>query len=78
MNSTQDVKKPGNLGAKDIDGRSARPRQNEKTTVPAPPDPVTIALKRIHDDVVDEPLPDDFLALLGEIDAKIAADEGRQ
>jgi Anti-sigma factor NepR len=36
-------------------------------------DPIAAALKRMHDAVVDEELPDDFLKLLDEIDSKIAA-----
>jgi Anti-sigma factor NepR len=39
-------------------------------------DPIAAALKKIHDSVADEPLPDDFLDLLEQIDRKIsAADE---
>lgn len=34
-------------------------------------DPVGAALRRLHDEVVAEPLPDDFLRLLGEIEHKI-------
>jgi Anti-sigma factor NepR len=36
-------------------------------------DPIAAALKQMHDAVADEALPDDFLKLLDEIDAKIAA-----
>ena len=36
-------------------------------------DPIAAALKQMHDSVASEELPDDFLRLLGEIDAKIAA-----
>ena len=36
-------------------------------------DPIAAALKQMHDAVASEKLPDDFLRLLGEIDAKIAA-----
>ena len=36
-------------------------------------DPIAAALKQMHDAVASEELPDDFLRLLGEIDAKIAA-----
>lgn len=34
-------------------------------------DPITDALKRIHDDVLDEPMPDSFLTLVAQIEAKI-------
>ncbi len=36
-------------------------------------DPITAALKQMHDAVANEDLPDDFLRLLDEIDTKIAA-----
>lgn len=35
-------------------------------------DPITAALKQMHDAVASEELPDDFLKLLDEIDSKIA------
>ena len=34
-------------------------------------DPIATALRRLHDDVVAEPVPDEFLRLLSEIDRKI-------
>ena len=34
-------------------------------------DPVRAALRRLHDEVVAEPLPDDFLRLLSEIEQKL-------
>lgn len=36
-------------------------------------DPVSAALKQMHEAVASEPLPDDFMRILDEIDAKIAA-----
>lgn len=36
-------------------------------------DPITAALKQMHEAVASEELPDDFLRILDEIDAKIAA-----
>lgn len=33
-------------------------------------DPIAAALKRLHEDVVSEPIPDDFLRLLANIDDK--------
>ena len=36
-------------------------------------DPIGAALRQMHDSVTSEELPDDFLRLLGEIDARIAA-----
>ncbi len=41
-------------------------------------DPVGSALRRLHDDVVAEPLPEDFLRLLGEIERKIAGQTGEE
>jgi hypothetical protein len=38
-------------------------------------DPIGAALRKIHDAVLDEPLPDDFLDLLDQIDKKISASE---
>lgn len=35
-------------------------------------DPITKALKRIHDEVLEEPVPDAFLDLVAQIEAKIA------
>ncbi|MEO5598825.1 MAG: NepR family anti-sigma factor [Novosphingobium sp.] len=39
----------------------------------APFDSVSAALRSMHDSVTAEPVPDDFLRILDEIDAKIAA-----
>jgi Anti-sigma factor NepR len=36
-------------------------------------DPVAAALRQLHESVAQETLPDDFLRILEEIDAKIAA-----
>lgn len=41
-------------------------------------DPIGTALRRLHDDVVAEPLPDEFLRLLGEIDRKITRQTGEE
>jgi Anti-sigma factor NepR len=41
-------------------------------------DPIGAALKRMHDAIVKEPVPDDFLALLDDIDSKIAARKSTQ
>jgi hypothetical protein len=41
-------------------------------------DPITAALKQMHDVVASEALPDDFLRLLEEIDTKIAAKKAGQ
>lgn len=41
-------------------------------------DPITAALKQMHDVVANEALPDDFLKLLEEIDTKIAAQKAGQ
>jgi Anti-sigma factor NepR len=39
-------------------------------------DPISLALKRLHETVVAEDVPDDFLNLLAEIDRKLES-EGR-
>jgi hypothetical protein len=36
-------------------------------------DPIANALKQLHDSVAAEPVPEDFLRILDQIDAKIAA-----
>lgn len=41
-------------------------------------DPISHALKRLHDEVASEPLPDEFLQLLSEIDRKIGLEESRR
>jgi Anti-sigma factor NepR len=41
-------------------------------------DPLSTALKKLHDSVVDEPLPDEFMDLLDQIDRKIAAKEAQK
>lgn len=41
-------------------------------------DPIAAALKQMHQAVVSEDLPDDFLRILEEIDTKIAADKSMQ
>lgn len=41
-------------------------------------DPIAMALRRLHDDVVSEPVPDDFMKLLSEIDRKIGSDKDGQ
>jgi hypothetical protein len=39
-------------------------------------DPVTEALKRLHDSVAEEPVPDSFMELMAQIEAKIDRDRG--
>ncbi|GEM_PF-3017095 len=48
-------------------------RRDEKTAGAArlPDDPVGAALRRLHDEVVAEPIPDEFLKLLAEIEQRI-------
>lgn len=42
--------------------------------IPAPEfNHLTVALRQMHDDVANEPIPDDFLDLLDRIDAKMSA-----
>lgn len=41
-------------------------------------DPVSAALKQMHVAVTSEPVPDDFMRILDEIDAKIAAAKSLQ
>ncbi len=58
------------------------------TALPTPPDetlnnlgedPIVLGLKQLYDAVLSEPVPDDFLGLLLQIDARlteVAADQG--
>lgn len=39
-------------------------------------DPISAALKQLHQVVASEPVPDNFMRILDEIDAKIAARRG--
>lgn len=41
-------------------------------------DPIASALRQMHNTVVAEPVPEDFLAILSQIDAKIAASKHSQ
>ena len=54
-------------------GKQAKPLRAHMTLND---DPVGTALRRLHDDVIAEPLPDDFLRLLGDIERKIAGQTG--
>jgi hypothetical protein len=40
-------------------------------------DPVAAALKQMHETVASEPVPDEFMRILDEIDSKIAAAKAR-
>lgn len=49
------------------------PKGRKMTQIETAFDPVAAALKQMHEAVASEALPDDFLRILEEIDAKIAA-----
>jgi Anti-sigma factor NepR len=53
--------------------RPERPKGMKMHTLEPAFDPVAAALKQLHQSVADEPVPDDFLRILDDIDAKIAA-----
>ena len=57
-------------------GAARKPSDPSRTPMMPGDDPVGAALRRLHDDVVAEPLPDDFLRLLGELERKIAGQTG--
>ncbi len=48
-----------------------RDLKSVKEKVIAGDDPIGKALRRLHDDVVAEPIPEEFLRLLGEIERKL-------
>jgi hypothetical protein len=53
-----------------------KPKRSKDSTMHAVEtrfDPVAAALKQLHDTVAAEPVPEDFLRILDQIDAKIAA-----
>lgn len=55
---------------------SRKPRKPSRlSSVTAEADPIGEALRRLHDEVAAEPLPDEFLQLLEDIDKKIAEGE---
>lgn len=43
---------------------------------PSSSDPIGTALRRLHDEIANEPLPSDFLKLIAEIDKKIEEGKG--
>ncbi len=50
---------------------SERDLKSVKEAVIAVDDPIGKALRRLHDEVVAEPIPEEFLRLLGEIERKL-------
>ncbi len=49
--------------------------QNEMPIMPTADlidDPIVLGLKRLYDSVLEEAVPDDFMDLLGQIDAELA------
>lgn len=50
-----------------------RPKDPQMNAVDTRFDPVAAALRQLHDTVASEPVPQDFLRILDQIDAKIAA-----
>ena len=54
--------------------KSAKPLRNQAMNT-SKSDPIAAALRQLHDDVVSEPLPDDFMRLLSEIDQKIGQEK---
>jgi Anti-sigma factor NepR len=56
-------------------GRRDVTAQNETPTLPTADlidDPIVLGLKRLYDSVLEEAVPDDFMDLLGQIDAELA------
>ena len=59
-------------------GTAGKPLKSSRVQMTLGDDPVGTALRRLHDDVIAEPLPDDFLRLLGDIERKIAGQTGAE
>lgn len=52
------------------DDRKNRPDRGDRFNDSTLPDKIGSNLKQIYDDVLNEPVPDDFLALLSQADKK--------
>lgn len=55
-----------------------RPKDPEMIALDTRFDPVATALRQLHESVAAEPVPEDFLRILEQIDAKIAASKRTQ
>jgi len=51
---------------------------NRKASARRKADPIGDALRRLHDEVAAEPVPQEFLDLLDQIDAKLSASGKRE
>jgi len=58
--------------------KTDQPKGKTMNTVNSDYDPVSAALKQMHEAVASEPVPDDFMRILDEIDAKIATAKSLQ
>lgn len=52
---------------------SNKGKQQEGVSMDPEFDPLTVALRQMHHSITNEPVPDDFLDLLDQINAKILA-----
>ncbi|MEO6715779.1 MAG: NepR family anti-sigma factor [Novosphingobium sp.] len=62
------------LAEREVMATAKKPRNQVEV---AGGDPIAAALRQMHDSVASEDLPDDFLRLLGEIDARIAVKKAK-
>jgi Anti-sigma factor NepR len=53
------------------DRKGKNPNKSFENKVDPAFDPITAALRQMHDRVANEPIPDDFMRLLDQIDAKV-------
>ena len=67
-NSGEDSGSAGDSGAKPVDARVARRRQ----------DPIGRRLRQMYDEVVNEDVPDDFLSFLEKADERISDPAGTE
>lgn len=51
---------------------------SRKTRMRSKADPIGEALRRLHDEVAAEPVPQEFLDLLDQIDAKLSATDSAE
>ncbi len=60
----------GNSSSGGGTGRRSPSKRSDNETAMRKHDPIATALRRLHDEIVAEPLPADFLSLLDRIDEK--------
>ena len=70
-----DIGKNKGFGCMSSDTKGKRPGQSPRAwpAGSANDDPIAVALKRLHDNIVQEELPDAFLDIVAQIEARLDA-----